>query len=106
MRKLPLLYILACFVLVIACLYWAKSVFIPVALAVLLTFLLNPVVRLLQRRGLPRTPAVLLVVVLAFSVLGGISWTVTRQLTALAYELPRYKENLILRGLEALPLTC
>jgi predicted PurR-regulated permease PerM len=94
MRKLPLLYILACFVLVIACLYWAKSVFIPVALAVLLTFLLNPVVRLLQRRGLPRTPAVLLVVVLAFSVLGGISWTVTRQLTALAYELPRYKENL------------
>jgi len=94
MRKLPLLYILACFVLVIACLYWAKSVFVPVALAVLLTFLLNPVVRLLQRRGLPRTPAVLLVVVLAFSALGGISWTVTRQLTALAYELPRYQENL------------
>lgn len=93
-RKLPLLYILACFVLVISCLYWAKSVFIPVALAVLLTFLLNPVVRLLQHRALPRTPAVLLVVALAFSVLGGISWTVTRQLTALAYELPRYKENL------------
>jgi predicted PurR-regulated permease PerM len=93
-RKLPLLYILACFVLVIACLYWAKAVLIPVALAVLLTFLLNPVVRLLQRRWLPRTPAVLLVVLLAFSVLGGISWTVTRQLTALAYELPRYQENL------------
>jgi predicted PurR-regulated permease PerM len=94
MLKLPLVYVLACFVLVIACLYWAKAVLIPVALAVLLTFLLNPVVRLLQRRWLPRTPAVLLVVVLAFSVLGGIGWTVTRQLTTLAYELPRYQENL------------
>ncbi|HEX2278553.1 MAG TPA: AI-2E family transporter [Candidatus Tectomicrobia bacterium] len=94
MRKLPLLYILSCFVLVIACLYWAKSVLIPVALAVMLTFLLNPVVRFLQRRGLPRTPAVLLVVALAFSVLGGVGWMVTRQLTALAYELPRYQENL------------
>jgi predicted PurR-regulated permease PerM len=94
MRKLPLLYVLACFVLVIACLYWAKAVLIPVALAVLLTFLLNPVVRILQRRWLPRTPAVLLVVALAFSALGGMSWTVTRQLTALAYELPRYQENL------------
>jgi predicted PurR-regulated permease PerM len=94
MRKLSLLYVLACFVLVIACLYWAKAVLIPVALAVLLTFLLNPVVRILQRRWLPRTPAVLLVVALAFSALGGMSWTVTRQLTALAYELPRYQENL------------
>ena len=44
----------------------------PVALAVLLTFLLNPVVSVLHSRGLPRTPAVLVVVVLVFSVVGGI----------------------------------
>jgi predicted PurR-regulated permease PerM len=94
-RKLPLLYVLACMVLVTACLYWAKAVLIPVALAILLTFLLNPVVSGLQRtRVLSRTSAVLLVVVLAFSVVGGIGWTVTRQLTTLAYELPRYQENL------------
>jgi predicted PurR-regulated permease PerM len=94
-RNLPLLYVLGGMVLVTACLYWAKAVLIPVALAILLTFLLNPVVSVLQRtRVLSRTPAVLLVVLLAFSLVGGIGWTVTRQLTTLAYELPRYQENL------------
>jgi predicted PurR-regulated permease PerM len=81
-------------VLAVACLYWAKAVLIPVALAIVFTFLLNPVASMLQRRGLPRTPAVLLVVLLAFSWIAGIGWTVTRQITLLAAELPRYQENL------------
>jgi predicted PurR-regulated permease PerM len=85
--------ILGTLVLIIACLYWAKTVLIPVALAVLLTFLLNPVVSALHSRGLPRTPAVLVVVVLLFSLVGGVAWTVTRQLTMLAYDIPRYQEN-------------
>jgi len=93
-HNLPVVYLLGGFALIIACLYWAKAVLIPVALAILLTFLLNPVVSMLQRRGLTRTPGVLLVVVLVFSLLGGIGWTVTRQLTTLAYEIPRYQENL------------
>jgi predicted PurR-regulated permease PerM len=93
-RKLPLLYVLASLVLVVACLYWARVVLIPVALALLLTFLLNPVVRVLQGMGLPRVPAVLLIVALTFSFLGGIGWVVTHQLTALAGELPRHTENL------------
>jgi predicted PurR-regulated permease PerM len=93
-RNLSLLYVLGSLVLIIACLYWAKAVLIPVALAILFTFLLNPVVSALHSRGLPRTPAVLLVVVLAFSLVGGFGWTVTRQLAMLAYELPRYQENL------------
>jgi predicted PurR-regulated permease PerM len=89
-----LILILGTLVLIIACLYWAKAVLIPIALAVLLTFLLNPVVSALHSRGLPRTPAVLLVVVLLFSLVGGVAWTVTHQLTMLAYEIPRYQENL------------
>jgi predicted PurR-regulated permease PerM len=93
-QPLPLVYVLGGFALSIACLYWAKAVLIPVALAIMLTFLLNPVVRALGRRGFPRTPAVLLVVISAFSVISGIGWVVTRQLTILAYELPRYQENL------------
>jgi predicted PurR-regulated permease PerM len=90
----PLLYLLGSLVLIIACLYWAKTVFVPIALAVLLTFLLNPVVSALQARGLPRTPAVLIVVVIVFSLIGGLVWTVTRQLITLAYELPQYQQNL------------
>jgi predicted PurR-regulated permease PerM len=93
-QNLSLIYVLGSLVLIIACLYWAKAVLMPIALAVLLTFLLNPVVSALHSRGLPRTPAVLVVVVLVFSVVGGVVWTVTRQLAMLAYELPRYQENL------------
>src|SRR5919108_2377903 len=89
-----LLYVLGALVLIIACLYWAKAVLVPVALGILFTFLLNPVVSALHSRGLPRTPAVLVVVVLLFSLVGGVSWTVARQLSMLAYEIPRYQENL------------
>jgi len=80
--------------LVFAGLYWLQAVLIPIALAVLLTFLLSPVVGTLQRRGLGRVPAVLVTVVLTLSVLGGIGWTLTRQLVTLADELPQYSLNI------------
>ena len=59
-------------VVVVSCLYWAQTVFIPVALAVFLTFLLAPRVTALQRRGLRRLPSVMLVVLLAAAVLSGV----------------------------------
>jgi predicted PurR-regulated permease PerM len=93
-RKLSLLVGLATLLLVLVLLYWTRVVLIPVALAILLTFLLDPVVSLLQRRGLPRTPAVIVVVVVAFFILGGMGWMVTWQFTTLAHELPQYTENL------------
>jgi predicted PurR-regulated permease PerM len=92
--KPPLFYALAGFILVIACLYWGRVVLIPVALAILLTFLLNPVVSMLQRLGLGHTPPVILIVVLAFAILGGIGWAVTGQLATLANELRQYTSNL------------
>src|SRR5262249_11841238 len=64
-------------VVVIATLYWAQSVFIPVALAGFLTFLLSPFVGWFRQRGLGRTPAVILVVLMAGAALGGIGWLVT-----------------------------
>jgi predicted PurR-regulated permease PerM len=79
---------------VLAGLYWLQAVLIPLALAVLLTFLLSPVVSTLQRRGLGRVPSVLVSVLLALSVLGGIGWTLTHQLVTLADELPRYTRNI------------
>jgi predicted PurR-regulated permease PerM len=94
LRKLPVVVGLATLLLVLVLLYWTRVVLIPVALAILLTFLLDPVVSLLQRSGLPRTPAVILVVVMAFFILGGIGWMVTWQFTTLANELPQYTENL------------
>jgi predicted PurR-regulated permease PerM len=80
--------------LVVAALYWLQAVLIPMALAVLLTVLLSPVVGTLQRWGLGRVPAVLVTIVLALSVVGGIGWTLTRQLVTLADELPQYSLNI------------
>ena len=54
----------------VGALYLGRGFLMPVAVAGLLTFLLNPIVRLFERR-LPRVAAVMLVVVLTFSVLGG-----------------------------------
>src|SRR5262249_54551455 len=81
-------------VVVVACLYWAQAIFMPVALAIFLTFLLSPVVTWFQRRGLGRVPAVLLVVVLAGLLLGGIIWLVGAQVTSLAAELPEHTANI------------
>ena len=74
-------------VVVVGCLYWAQRVFIPVALAVFLTFLLAPLVSFLQRRHLGRAPAVVLVVLLTALLLGGVIWLVTAEVTSLAREL-------------------
>ena len=91
---LPSLIAVATVVLIIASLYWAQAILIPVALAILLTFLLSPVADTLERIALGRLPSVMLVVVLTFSLLGGIGWIVTLQFGSLANELPKYTGNI------------
>lgn len=81
------------FVLVIAVLYWAQSVLVPVALALLVTFVLSPPVVFLQRR-IGRVPAVLVTVVLVFTTLGLAGWGVAIQMSKLAGDLPRYRVNI------------
>jgi len=75
------------FLSVLVCLYWAKAVLIPVALSVLLTFLLAPAIRHIERVGIGRVPAVLCFVVLVFSLLGGAGYVITMQLNRLAGDL-------------------
>ena len=77
----------------VAALYLGRQFLMPVAVAGLLTFLLNPVVRLFERR-LPRAAAVLLVVVLTFTVLGALSWSLAVQAAGLGGEIPAYRDNL------------
>src|SRR5919108_362157 len=93
-RKLSFLHILESIVLVVAALYWARAVFVPLALALMLTFLLQPVVAALHRRGLGYAPAAVLVVMLLAFAIGAISWGAVTQLSSLASELPRYQDNL------------
>lgn len=91
--KLPSLIAVATFVLIISSLYWAQAVLIPIALAIMLTFLLSPVASASERIGLGRLPSVILIVVLTFSLLAAIGWVVTLQLTSLGNELPKYTGN-------------
>ena len=88
----PWLHVVA-MALVVAVLYFGQAILVPIALAGLLAFLLTPVVVFLQRY-LGRIPAVLLAVILAFSVIGGIGWSVTGELRALAHELPSYRHTI------------
>src|SRR5687768_11190826 len=85
---------LATFVLVVAFLRFAEDVLMPVAFAVLLAFLLTPLVVRLMRWGLPRAIAIVLTVTVAFAVIGGLGWIVTAQAIGLARELPNYEENI------------
>jgi predicted PurR-regulated permease PerM/CheY-like chemotaxis protein len=94
-RPWPQPIVLAGLVLTVACLYWARVVFIPIALAMLFAFLLSPAVALVRRTGLPQVPAVFVVVVLACLLAGGFGWALFTQLTALANDLPSYRATII-----------
>jgi predicted PurR-regulated permease PerM len=93
-RKSPSFFLLPSVVLIIASLYWAQAVLIPVAISILLTFLLSPVAESLERLGLGRVFSVTLIVILAFSFLAAVGWVVTLQLTSVANEIPTYRKNI------------
>lgn len=79
--------------LVVTVLYLAQAILVPLALAALLTFVLTPVVVVLQRH-LGRIASVAVVVILASSLLGAVAWGLAGQLTGLAHELPRYRHTI------------
>jgi predicted PurR-regulated permease PerM len=81
-------------VLAVACLYWARPVLMPVAFAVLLTFLLAPAADTLRRLGLGRILSACLVVALALVVVLGIAWVIGTQVAGLAHQLPQYVDNI------------
>jgi predicted PurR-regulated permease PerM len=81
-------------VLVVLVLYWAQAVLVPIALAILLSFVLASPVTWLER-WLGRVPAVLVVVTLVFVVLGLAGWGLARQMDHLANDLPAYRVNIL-----------
>ncbi len=86
---------------VIVILYFAKEVLIPLALALLFSFLLGPVVRRLERLGLGRVPGVLTVAAGFFCLAALLGWMMVSQSIELAGKVPSYQGN-IQHKLEAL----
>jgi len=80
--------------LVIAALYVGREIFVPVALAVLLSFVLAPFVTKLQAWRMPRTLSVIIVVFVGFSVIFGLGGLMVSQASRLAADLPGYQQTL------------
>ena len=80
--------------IVIGGLYFGQEILLPLAVAILLSFVLTPPLLLLQRIKVPRVLAVVVVVAIAFSILGGLGWLVSREATKLAADLPNYRFTL------------
>ncbi len=89
------LLVLLVAVVVVAALYLAKTVLIPITLAVLLSFVLGPVVGLFRRLHLPKVAAVLLAVLLALTVILLIAGLIGTQLADLASSLPQYQATVM-----------
>ena len=84
-------------------LYFGRAVFVPLALAILLSFVLNPAAMLLRRLWFGRVAAALTVLLLAACLMLGLGAVVTQQISGLATSLPRYEDALSqkIKGLES-----
>src|SRR5512133_3336701 len=79
---------------VVAALYFGRSVFVPIALATLITFLLSRLVTRLER-WIGRLAAVLVTVIAMFTIFAGASWVIGSQVIDLADKLPDYQANIV-----------
>jgi predicted PurR-regulated permease PerM len=80
--------------IIVMVLYFGREIIIPIALAVLLSFVLAPLVALLQRLRIPRGLAVVSVVVIAFALIFAMGSLLATQLAQLAGDLPRYQSTI------------
>ena len=78
---------------VVAALYFGRTVFVPIALAALITFLLSRLVTRLER-WIGRIAAILVTVTVMFGIFAVASWGIGRQLIDLADKLPNYQANI------------
>jgi len=80
--------------IILGFMYWARVIVIPVALSILITFLLIPAVNRLENIKIPRVPSVVLVTIVALSVFLGASYAITRQINTLVDTYPEYEDNI------------
>ncbi|HEV2293294.1 MAG TPA: AI-2E family transporter [Tepidisphaeraceae bacterium] len=89
------LIVIASFCLIVASLWFMQDVLIPLALAVLISFLLAPLVTRLQRLGLHRVGAVMVVAIACLLLIGAIGYVVTHEVFDFARQLPQYRDEII-----------
>ena len=75
-------------------LYFARDVFVPLAIAGLLTFVLSPPMLWLRHHGLGRAPSAITIVILAFVAMAGFGAVVIGEVASLTQQLPSYQPNI------------
>lgn len=85
---------LAVGVVIVAALYFAREVLVPITLAVLLSFVLAPLVALLRRIHVPQALSVLAAVIIGLGVIGGLGAVIGMQVAALASDVPKYASTI------------
>src|SRR5579862_2681127 len=81
-------------VVIVSALYFGREILVPVALALLMSFVLSPLVRILQDWRFPRMLAVIVVVLAAFAAIFSLGALMVSQVDHLANDLPRYQSTL------------
>lgn len=81
-------------VAVLACLYFGREVLIPFALAVLITFVLSPLVSRLERLKLGRIASVFIVLTVTYAAAGALIWAGAEQFSSIIEGLPEYQANI------------
>lgn len=89
-----------------AILYVGRDIFLPMAVALLLSFAIAPIVSFLRRRSVPRVVAVVMSVASAFALIGAFGVLFATQVANLAEQIPGYQANIVekirsLREIEA-----
>lgn len=81
-------------VIIVVCLYVGREVLVPIALAVLMSFILAPLVGVLRNWYVPRVLAVIIATLIAFSLVFSLGGLMIAQVNQLAIALPGYQETL------------
>ena len=81
-------------VTVVAALYFGKDILLPITVAVLLSFVLSPLVGTLRRLRIPRAVAVVFSVGLALAIIGGVGALLGSQIIEVAGDLPLYQTTI------------
>jgi predicted PurR-regulated permease PerM len=89
-----ILTMLAIAVVVVTALYVGRDIILPVVLAVMLAFVLTPIVNLLRRLRIRRAPAVVVTVTMTLAFIAALGVVVTSQIGQLASDLPRYEATI------------
>lgn len=85
---------LAVSVVIVAALYLGKDILLPITVAILLSFVLAPLVNVLRRVKLGRVPSIIVAVLLALGIISALAGTVGGQIAELAQDLPTYQSTI------------